>query len=69
MHGRHGARVDFYRTTTGLGRVEVHEDPKTDSLIRLLRVDELREIVTCRTCWVRPDVRVKLKHALQTGEF
>jgi len=47
----------------------MHEDPKTDSLIRVVRVDELKEIVTCRACWTRPDVRAKLKHALQTGEI
>jgi Fe-S-cluster-containing hydrogenase component 2 len=69
MHGRNGARVDYFRTFTGAGRVEMHEDPKTDSLIRVVRVDELKEIVTCRTCWTRPAVRAKLKHALQTGEI
>lgn len=69
MHGRSGARVDFYRTFTGPGHIEVHEDPKTDSLIRILRVERLSEIVTCRSCWTRPDVRARLKHALHTGEF
>jgi hypothetical protein len=69
MHGRSGARVDFYRTFTGRGRIEVHEDPKTDSQIRTLRVDEVKEIVTCKTCWTRADVRAKLKHALHTGEI
>ncbi len=69
MHGRSGARVDFYRMVTGAGHVEVHEDPKTDSLIRVLRVDELNEIYTCRSCWTRPDVRAMLKHALTSGEI
>lgn len=69
MHGRTGARVDYFRTFTGAGRVELHQDPKTDSPIRVVRVDELKEIVTCRTCWARPDVRAKLKHALHTGEI
>ena len=69
MHGRNGARVDYFRTFTGAGRVEMHEDPKTDSLIRVVCVDELKEIVTCRACWTRPGVRAMLKHALQTGEI
>lgn len=67
MHGRSGARVDFYRMVTGPGRIEVREDPKTDSLVRVMRVDELSEIVTCRNCWTRPDVRVRLKHAWAAG--
>ena len=63
------AYVDFFRTTTGQGRVETREDPKTDTLVRVLHVERLREIVTCRRCWARPDVQVKLKHALRSGEF
>jgi hypothetical protein len=69
MHGRTGARVDFFRMYTGPGRVEVHEDPKTDSVIRTLRVEEVKEIVTCRSCWERPEVRAQLKHAFDTGEI
>ncbi len=69
MHGRHGACVDYYRTTTGRGRIEVYQDPKSDSPVRVMRVDELCEFATCRSCWARPGVQAELKRARRTGEL
>jgi hypothetical protein len=69
MHGRRGARVDYFRTTTGTGRIEVYEDPKSDSPIRVMRVDEVCTFATCRGCWTRPAVQAELKRARRTGEL
>ena len=67
MHGRHGARVDYYRTVTGTGRDESREDPRTGNSARVLRVEQLIVLRTCRDCWRRPEVQVLLKEARRTG--
>ena len=69
MHGRHGARVDYFRTTTGTGRIEVYQDPKSDSPISVMRVDELNEFATCRGCWARACVQSQIERARRTGEL
>lgn len=66
MHGRHGAVVDYYRTVTGPGRVESYEDPRGGPL-RLLRVERVHEIVTCRDCWADAEIQAALARARATG--
>lgn len=67
LHGRHGARVDYYRTVTGPARAEQREDPRTGEAVRVLRVERLLDFVVCRDCWQRPAVQANLKQVRQTG--
>ena len=67
MHGRRGAHVGYYRTVTGPGREELHEDPRTGSTLRVLRVERLVEFVTCSECWTRPAVQAQLKGLRRSG--
>ena len=67
MHGRSGARVGYYRTVTGPGREEVHEDPRTGASVRVVRVERVVELVTCSECWRNPAVQVLLKEARRSG--
>ena len=67
MHGKRGARVDYYRTVTGRARVESHEDPRTGEAVRALRVERVVELLTCRDCWAMPAVQTSLKEARRTG--
>lgn len=69
LHGRHGARVDYYRTVTGPAREEQREDARTGDSIRVLRVERLVDVVICRDCWRRPGVQASLKQLRQTGEL
>jgi hypothetical protein len=58
MHGRSGASVDYYRTISGVPRVETYEDPRAAGrTLRAVRVDEVFEIATCSECW--PDARIQ----------
>jgi hypothetical protein len=66
MHGRTGASVDYYRTVTGTGRGETHEDPR-GGLVRVLRIEQLVSFVTCRSCWRKPAVQAELKELRSTG--
>ena len=68
VHGRHGATVDYYRTVTGAGRTEVHEDPRTGTQVRITRVDHLVEVHTCCDCWRRPEVQLRLANMRSTGK-
>ena len=67
MHSREAARVDYYETVTGTGRVEQHEDVRTGETVRVLRVERLDRMLTCRTCWASPRVQALLKEARRTG--
>lgn len=69
MHGRHGATVDYYRTVTGPGRIESYEDARGGRQIRLLRVERVHSIVTCRDCWQEVAVQAALKAARASGEL
>ena len=69
LHGRHGARVDYYRTVTGPGREELRKDARTGEASRVLRVERLVDVATCRDCWGRPGVQASLKQLRQTGEL
>ena len=66
MHGRTGASVDYYRTVTGTGRSETHEDPR-GALVQLLRIEQLVSFATCRNCWLKPAVQAELKELRTTG--
>ncbi len=67
MHGRRGAAVDYYRTVTGPARAETHEDPRTGTSARVLRVERLIVVVTCQDCWSKPNVQADLEDARRTG--
>ena len=67
LHGRDQAVVGYYRTVTGTGRVETHEDTRTGEVVRVLRVEQLFEFVTCRDCWSKPDVQAMLKESRRSG--
>jgi hypothetical protein len=69
MHGKSGATVDYYRTVTGTPRIETAEDPRNPGVhIRLLRVDVLIDLFTCRECWADPGVQAALEQSRRTGE-
>ncbi len=60
--------VDYYRTVTGTPRVDVTEDPSgSRSPLRIVRIEDLREFVTCRECWAAPAVQIALHEAWRTG--
>ncbi len=68
VHGRDGASVDFFRTLTGVPRVESVEDrERTGQTLRVLRVDTLWEIVTCRDCFALAGVQAALASARRSG--
>ncbi len=67
FHERGGAKVDYYRTVTGAGRVETVADAKSGSTTRVLRVERLLELVTCADCWPRRDVQAQLLEARRSG--
>jgi len=66
MHGRTTASVDYYRTVTGTGRSETYEDPRGE-LVRVLRIEQLLSLVTCRNCWAKPAVQAELKELRSSG--
>ncbi len=68
LHGRTGARVDYYRTVTGPGHTEVREDSRTGAPLRVLRVERTVELLTCRDCWEKPAVQAELAIARRSGE-
>jgi hypothetical protein len=60
--------VDYYRSVTGTPKVDIVEDPAgTGGTVRVVRVEALREILTCRDCWELPEERVALEEAWRTG--
>jgi hypothetical protein len=60
--------VDYYRSVTGTPRVDFIEDPSgTGSSIRVVRVEEAHEILTCRDCWEVPSAKGALEEAWRTG--
>ena len=59
--------MDYYRTVTGAGRSETHEDPRTGTTVRVVRVDHLVQVNTCCDCWKRPEVQVALKAMRSSG--
>jgi hypothetical protein len=68
VHGRDGAIVDFFRTLTGVPRVETVEDrERAGQTQRVLRVDTVFEIVTCRDCFARAAVQEALAAARRSG--
>jgi hypothetical protein len=68
IHGRNGASVDFFRTLTGVPRAETVEDRERPGVaLRVLRVDTVREIVTCRDCWALARVQAALAEARRSG--
>jgi hypothetical protein len=70
IHGRDGARVDFFRTLTGVPRVETLEDrERAGQTLRVLRVDTVVEIVTCRDCFADERVQAALAEARRTGSL
>ena len=69
VHGRRGATVDYYRTVTGAGRRETHEDSRSGMTVRVTRVEHLIQLNTCVDCWKRPDVQAALETLRRTGEM
>ena len=70
IHGRTGAEVDYYRSVIGTPRVDLVEDPAgSGSRLRIMRVEGLREILTCRECWDVPAAQGALRRAWLTGEL
>ncbi len=69
MHGRHGATVDYYRTITGEAREELREDSRTGTRLRVLRVEQVRELITCRDCWALDSVQAALREARASGRL
>lgn len=68
VHGRTGVRVDYYRSVTGVPQVDLVEDPSgSGASLRLVRVESLREILTCRECWTSPGTQAALREARRTG--
>jgi hypothetical protein len=68
VHARDGARVDFYRMITGPTRAETVEDPKhPGELRRVLLVQALHELCTCRDCWASPAARGELERLWKEG--
>lgn len=68
MHGKSGATVDYYRTVTGTPRIETAEDPRNPGeSIRVVRVDVLIDLFTCRECWADPAVQTALAESRRTG--
>ncbi len=60
--------MDFYRTVTGVPRVEAVEDPRREGqLVRSVRLEQLQEITTCSDCWRKPCVQVSLEEARRSG--
>lgn len=70
MHKKGSVSVDFFRTVTGEPRVELIEDPHGQAEVRkVLRVERLADILTCRDCWADPAVQAALKEARRTGRL
>ncbi len=68
VHTREVATVDYYRTVTGTPRVDSIEDPSgSGAALRIVRVDEVRELLTCRDCWLTPSIQAVLDEARRTG--
>jgi hypothetical protein len=68
MHGRTGAQVDYFATVTGVPREEIHESARQPGVsLRVLRVDELAELLTCCDCWGEPAVQSALHAARSSG--
>ena len=68
LHRRRGARVDYYRTVTGVPRVETVEDPRREGqLIRTVRLEGVQELVTCGDCWSVPGVQRELADLRHSG--
>ena len=68
IHLRDGARVDYFRTWTGQPREEAYEDTRAGhGSVQVLRVDSLRQIVTCQDCWLKPEVQRDLDVARDAG--
>ena len=60
--------MDFYRTVTGVPRVEAVDDPRREGqLMRSVRLERIQEITTCSDCWREPGVQVSLEEARRSG--
>jgi hypothetical protein len=68
IHTRSGARVDYYRMMTGPTRSETLENPRNPGeTLRVLRVEQLHELITCAECWEDPAVRAALEGRFRSG--
>ena len=65
---RSGARVDYFRMMTGAPRSETIEDPRRPGeTLRVQRVEELYELLTCAECWQLPAVQRELERRFRSG--
>jgi hypothetical protein len=60
--------VDYYRSVIGTPHADLIDDPSgSGATLRIVRVEGLREVLTCRDCWGTPSARAELASAWRTG--